>query len=185
MNHNVGRYLRTRGQIQQIVDFIRSNRFKESAGFIALIGLAWLDERLGISALILGKHSLLPEFRVSTLEMLLVASVLGVPIGVGTAIYLSEYGTVWLSRSISFLVDLMAESEDLGFDSLWTGEHVLARWGGTSPAFDCFTVGSALAAAVPRVGIGFIVLNSTFRNPVLTAKAAATANCARITLGIA
>src|SRR5437899_1109365 len=65
-------------------------------------------------------------------------------------------------------------AEKLGFDSLWTGEHVLARWGGTSPAFDCFTIGAALAAAVPRVGIGFLVLNSTFRNPVLTAKAAAT-----------
>jgi alkanesulfonate monooxygenase SsuD/methylene tetrahydromethanopterin reductase-like flavin-dependent oxidoreductase (luciferase family) len=78
-------------------------------------------------------------------------------------------------------------AESLGFDSLWTGEHVLARWGGTSPAFDCFTIGSALAATVPRVGIGFIVLNSTFRNPVLTAKAAATLDAVsggRLILGL-
>ncbi len=78
-------------------------------------------------------------------------------------------------------------AEKLGFDSLWTGEHVLARWGGTSPAFDCFTIGSALAAAVPRVGIGFLVLNSTFRNPVLTAKAAATLDAisgGRLILGL-
>ena len=78
-------------------------------------------------------------------------------------------------------------AEKLGFDSLWTGEHVLARWGGTSPAFDCFTIGSALAAAVPRVGIGFLVLNSTFRNPVLTAKAAATLDAVsggRLILGL-
>jgi alkanesulfonate monooxygenase SsuD/methylene tetrahydromethanopterin reductase-like flavin-dependent oxidoreductase (luciferase family) len=78
-------------------------------------------------------------------------------------------------------------AETLGFDSLWTGEHVLARWGGTSPAFDCFTLGAALAAAVPRVGIGFIVLNSTFRNPVLTAKAAATLDAVsggRLILGL-
>ncbi len=78
-------------------------------------------------------------------------------------------------------------AERLGFDSLWTGEHVLARWGGTSPAFDCFTIGAALAAAVPRVGIGFIVLNSTFRNPVLTAKAAATLDAVsggRLVLGL-
>jgi len=78
-------------------------------------------------------------------------------------------------------------AESLGFESLWTGEHVLARWGGTSPAFDCFTLGSALAAAVPRVGIGFIVLNSTFRNPVVTAKAAATLDAisgGRLTLGL-
>ncbi len=78
-------------------------------------------------------------------------------------------------------------AERLGFDSLWTGEHVLARWGGTSPAFDCFTIGSALAAAVPRVGIGFLVLNSTFRNPVVTAKAAATLDAVsggRLILGL-
>ena len=36
-------------------------------------------------------------------------------------------------------------AEKLGFDSLWTGEHVLARWGGSSPAFDCWTLGAALA----------------------------------------
>jgi alkanesulfonate monooxygenase SsuD/methylene tetrahydromethanopterin reductase-like flavin-dependent oxidoreductase (luciferase family) len=78
-------------------------------------------------------------------------------------------------------------AEKLGFESLWTGEHVLARWGGTSPAFDCWTLGSALAATVPRVGIGFIVLNSTFRNPVVTAKAAATLDAVsggRLTLGL-
>ena len=78
-------------------------------------------------------------------------------------------------------------AERLGFESLWTGEHVLARWGGTSPAFDCWTLGAALAAAVPRVGIGFIVLNSTFRNPVVTAKAAATLDAVsggRLTLGL-
>src|SRR5258708_6149996 len=78
-------------------------------------------------------------------------------------------------------------AERLGFDSLWTGEHVLARGGGTPPPFDCCTIGSALAAAVPRVGIGFIVLNSTFRNPVLTAKAAATLDAVsggRLVLGL-
>jgi len=78
-------------------------------------------------------------------------------------------------------------AERLGFESLWTGEHVLARWGGTSPAFDCWTLGAALAAAVPRVGIGFIVLNSTFRNPVVTAKAAATLDAisgGRLILGL-
>jgi Luciferase-like monooxygenase len=78
-------------------------------------------------------------------------------------------------------------AERLGFESLWTGEHVLARWGGTSPAFDCWTLGAALAASVPRVGIGFIVLNSTFRNPVVTAKAAATLDAVsggRLTLGL-
>jgi hypothetical protein len=47
----------------------------QSAGFIAIIGLCWLDEALGLSKLILGNHSFLPEFRMSTLEMLLVLAV--------------------------------------------------------------------------------------------------------------
>ncbi|HEY2592525.1 MAG TPA: LLM class flavin-dependent oxidoreductase [Chloroflexota bacterium] len=85
------------------------------------------------------------------------------------------------------MAEIARLAESLGFDSLWTGEHVLARYGGTSPAFDCFTVASALAATIPRVGIGFIVLNSTFRNPVLTAKAAATLDAVsggRLVLGL-
>lgn len=47
----------------------------QSAGFLAIIGLAWLDECFGLSSLILGKHTYLPEFHVSTLEMLLVLAV--------------------------------------------------------------------------------------------------------------
>src|SRR5438128_5056686 len=75
-------------------------------------------------------------------------------------------------RAWQRILALAQLAERLGFESLSTGEHVLARWGGTSPAFDCWTLGTALAASVPRVGIGFIVLNSTFRNPVVSAKAA-------------
>ena len=47
----------------------------QSAGFLAIIGLAWLDECLGLSSLILGNQTFLPEFHVSTLEMLLVLGV--------------------------------------------------------------------------------------------------------------
>jgi len=47
----------------------------QSAGFLAIIALAWLDELLGLSTLILGNHPFLPRFQVSTLEMLLVLAV--------------------------------------------------------------------------------------------------------------
>src|ERR1043166_6094485 len=47
----------------------------QSAGFLAIIALSWIDEHLGISRLILGQHTFLPEFHVSTLEMLLVLAV--------------------------------------------------------------------------------------------------------------
>jgi alkanesulfonate monooxygenase SsuD/methylene tetrahydromethanopterin reductase-like flavin-dependent oxidoreductase (luciferase family) len=85
------------------------------------------------------------------------------------------------------MLEIARLAESLGFDSIWTGEHVLARYGGTSPAFDCFTIASALAASIPRVQLGFVVLNSTFRNPVLTAKAAATLDAVsdgRLILGL-
>jgi alkanesulfonate monooxygenase SsuD/methylene tetrahydromethanopterin reductase-like flavin-dependent oxidoreductase (luciferase family) len=65
-------------------------------------------------------------------------------------------------------------AERLGFDSLWTGEHILTKWGGEQPLLECFALTAAVAAVVPRVEIGTTVLNTTFRNPALTAKMAST-----------
>lgn len=65
-------------------------------------------------------------------------------------------------------------AERLGLDSLWTGEHLLTKWGGEQPLLECFTLTTAVAAVVPRVEIGTTVLNTTFRNPALTAKMAST-----------
>jgi hypothetical protein len=78
-------------------------------------------------------------------------------------------------------------SEQLGFDSLWFGEHVLAKWDRHALIFDFFTVATAVAAAVPRIAIGFTVVNSTFRNPFLTAKMGATLDAisgGRLILGL-
>lgn len=78
-------------------------------------------------------------------------------------------------------------SADLGFESVWTGEHVQSKWGGEQVLFDCVTLTAAIAQAVPEIGIGFLVLNSTFRNPALTAKTASTIDVisrGRLTLGL-
>jgi phosphate transport system permease protein len=45
---------------------------------------------------------------VGTLMMLVVASVIGVPIGVGTAIYLAEYGRGRFADAVSYTIDLLA-----------------------------------------------------------------------------
>lgn len=74
-----------------------------------------------------------------------------------------------------------------GFGSLWTGEHVLAKWDPTGLMFDGWTVATALAARVPDVELGFCVLNSTFRLPALTAKMAGTLDAisdGRVILGL-
>jgi len=76
----------------------------------------------------------------------------------------------------------------LGFESLWTGEHVLSKWGGPSSiSFDFYTLAVAIAAQVPKVEIGFGVVNSTFQNPALMAKQMATLDVVsdgRVVLGL-
>jgi phosphate transport system permease protein len=58
---------------------------------------------------------------VGTLEMLAVAGVISIPIGVATAIYLSEYGRGQLARIVSFTIDLIA-----GLPSIVVGVFVWA-----------------------------------------------------------
>ena len=72
------------------------------------------------------------------------------------------------------ILEVARLGERLGFDALWTGEHVLAKWDPEGIVFDGLTLHTAVAAAVPRVDIGFGVINSTFRNPAMTAKMAST-----------
>jgi hypothetical protein len=85
------------------------------------------------------------------------------------------------------ILEVAILGERLGFGSLWTGEHVLAKWDPEGPIFDCVTLHTAVAAVVPRVDIGFSVINSTFRNPAMTAKMAATLDTisgGRLVLGL-
>jgi alkanesulfonate monooxygenase SsuD/methylene tetrahydromethanopterin reductase-like flavin-dependent oxidoreductase (luciferase family) len=85
------------------------------------------------------------------------------------------------------ILEIARLGERLGFDSLWTGEHVLAMWDREGMIFDCVTIHTAVAAAVPRVDIGFGVINSTFRNPAMTAKMASTLDTisgGRLVLGL-
>ncbi len=79
----------------------------------------------------------------------------------------------------------------VGFDSLWMGDHLHMKraqlWstaGRPVPhevaiappvgAWECWTLLSALAMAIPRVEFGTLVTCTGFRNPALTAKIAET-----------
>lgn len=68
--------------------------------------------------------------------------------------------------------DLLASGKhaaDLGFDSLWVGDSLLAR-----PRHDPLTVLAAVAASVPNVQLGTAVLLPALRNPVVLAQQLAT-----------
>jgi probable F420-dependent oxidoreductase len=74
------------------------------------------------------------------------------------------------------LVDLARAIDDLGFDGIWVGEHLLYRWP-NRPAggpWEAWTLMAALAAATTRATIGPLVACTAFHNPALLAKQAAT-----------
>src|SRR6202008_2235225 len=74
------------------------------------------------------------------------------------------------------LLDMARAVDDLGFDGLWVGEHLLYRWP-NRPArgpWEAWTLMAALAAVPSNVTIGTLVACTSFHNPALLAKQAAT-----------
>jgi alkanesulfonate monooxygenase SsuD/methylene tetrahydromethanopterin reductase-like flavin-dependent oxidoreductase (luciferase family) len=67
------------------------------------------------------------------------------------------------------LLDLAAQAEALGYDSVWVGDSLLAR-----PRHDPLTLLAGVAGRVPRVILGTAVLLPALRNPVLLAHQVAT-----------
>ena len=67
-------------------------------------------------------------------------------------------------------------AEDAGFDSVWLPDHLLFRFPNDEAqgVWEGSTLLAALAAATSRVEIGWLVAATSFRNPALTAKIAAT-----------
>lgn len=74
------------------------------------------------------------------------------------------------------LLDMIRAIEDLGFDSIWLGEHLLYRWPDRPPRgpWEAWTSMAAIAAVTTRVEFGPLVACTNFHNPALLAKQAAT-----------
>jgi alkanesulfonate monooxygenase SsuD/methylene tetrahydromethanopterin reductase-like flavin-dependent oxidoreductase (luciferase family) len=74
------------------------------------------------------------------------------------------------------LLDMIRAIEDLGFDSIWLGEHLLYRWPDRGPRgpWEAWTIMAAIAATTSRVEFGPLVACTNFHNPALLAKQATT-----------
>jgi alkanesulfonate monooxygenase SsuD/methylene tetrahydromethanopterin reductase-like flavin-dependent oxidoreductase (luciferase family) len=82
---------------------------------------------------------------------------------------LNTFGTRW-----SELLDAAMAAEQAGLDGVWLNDHLAGSIEGASGVLECWTSLSALAAAVPRIAVGPLVLNVANRDPGTLAVMAAT-----------
>ncbi len=84
-------------------------------------------------------------------------------------VLLETFGTSWPEVRNGALA-----AEQAGFDGVWLNDHLAGSVQGSSQVLECWTVLSALAASVPRITIGSLVLNVANRDPGTLAVMAAT-----------
>jgi probable F420-dependent oxidoreductase len=74
------------------------------------------------------------------------------------------------------ILDMARAIEDLGYDSLWLGEHLLYRWQDRPPRgpWEAWAMLAALAVVTKRVELGPFVACTAFHNPAILAKRADT-----------
>lgn len=73
------------------------------------------------------------------------------------------------------MLDAARRVDRLGYDSLWTWDHLYAIFGDPyQPIFEGYATLAAWAMATQRVRLGLLVGANTFRNPGLVAKTIAT-----------
>jgi alkanesulfonate monooxygenase SsuD/methylene tetrahydromethanopterin reductase-like flavin-dependent oxidoreductase (luciferase family) len=78
-------------------------------------------------------------------------------------------------------------AEAAGFDAVWTYDHLAGSVHRASRVLECWTTLTAIAASVPRIGVGSMVLNVANRDPGTLAVMAATlqeVSGGRLLLGI-
>lgn len=82
---------------------------------------------------------------------------------------LETFGTTWQEVREAAVV-----AERAGFDGVWVNDHLAGSVQGAPHVLECWTVLSALAAEVPRIAVGPLVLNVDNRDPGTLAVMAAT-----------
>jgi len=92
------------------------------------------------------------------------------PLKVGLQLPEIEYVARWKELSA-----MARRAEELGFDSLWVGDHLLYRNPGdvSKGPWEAWSMMAALSAITERVEIGPLVACTSFHNPAMIAKKAA------------
>ncbi len=105
------------------------------------------------------------------------------PLKVGVQLPEVEYEARW-----SDLASMVRLAEDIGLDSIWVGDHYLYRSAGRARGpWEAWTQLAAIAAITSRVEIGPLVAATSFHQPGVLAKLAATVDeisSGRLTLGL-
>jgi len=81
----------------------------------------------------------------------------------------------WVARWPQ-LREMARTAEEIGLDSIWVGEHLLYRDDGlpSRGPWEAWTSLAAIAAATERIELGPLVAATSFHNPAMLAKQAAT-----------
>src|SRR6202049_1931947 len=88
----------------------------------------------------------------------------------GTGLLLpSREALLWADTDLAFVVDAARRAEQVGYDSVWGGDSLLAR-----PRGEPLTLLGAVAGATARVTLGTAVLLPLLRHPLALAHALAT-----------
>ena len=95
---------------------------------------------------------------------------------VGLALTTLEGGLKGRTPSFQDLRELAQGAEQMGFASLWMGDHLLYRFPGEEKRglWKIFSMLSALTAVTTRITLGSLVACTSFRSPALLAKIADT-----------
>lgn len=97
---------------------------------------------------------------------------------------------VWpgTQQSWADILEVARHAELTGWDRVYVADHFMSNDDeAAGPMLECWAVVTALAAAVPRVGIGTLVCGNTYRHPAILANQAAAADVisgGRIILGL-
>jgi alkanesulfonate monooxygenase SsuD/methylene tetrahydromethanopterin reductase-like flavin-dependent oxidoreductase (luciferase family) len=81
----------------------------------------------------------------------------------------------WVARWPQ-LREMARTAEEIGLDSIWVGDHLLYRGDGlpSRGPWEAWTTLAAIAAATERIELGPLVAATSFHNPAMLAKQAAT-----------